>query len=115
MGFSVCSAAVSPAPRESFQALKVAGEDFEVVETSTDTGEQRPLSRRRPFGELVERPTPVLANGNEARAPKIGQMTRDLGLDLSEDFAEIADAKLTTLEEVENAQPRKIGESPEQR
>lgn len=58
-------------------------------------------TRMRWRDDPVVHPFPFASCNNDAGSPQIGQMPRDLGLALPEDFDEIADADFSAIHQVE--------------
>jgi hypothetical protein len=65
--------------------------------------------------QAVVNPEPVPPSRDEARAPQIGEMARRLRLGNVEAAVDMADADFTGRKETENAKPRSVGESLEER
>ena len=57
-------------------------------------------------------PKAVLPNVDQASFPEISEVARDRGLGSTDDRNEIADAKLTAEEEVEDAQASAVRKGP---
>lgn len=60
-------------------------------------------------------PLPFSARGDDSGPAQVGEVPRDLGLALTEDLDEVADADFAAIHEVEQAQTRAIGEGGEER
>jgi arsenite methyltransferase len=64
--------------------------------------------------DTVVHPLPFSACRNHSRLAQIGEMSGDLGLSLAKDFDEITDTDLPTRNQIQQAQPRAVGECGEQ-
>jgi len=61
--------------------------------------------------EAVVHPPPLTPGGDNARVPKIRQMARDFWLAHPQDLHKVADADFLIGDQVEEAQPRGVGQS----
>ena len=66
------------------------------------------------FRDPVMNPLPFPPRSHQARPAQEGQMPGDFRLADSEDFDQITDANLPPIHQVEQPEPRAIGEKPEQ-
>ena len=97
-----------------FQTSPVLGEDLELRQARPHAAEQLLLERRPVLRQGVELPLPLAPHPDEARPPQDRQVAGDLGLDLPEDLAQVADADLALQQQVEEAQPGGVRKGAEE-
>jgi hypothetical protein len=64
--------------------------------------------------ESIVHPFAFTSRHSDAGAPEIGKMARDLRLTDAQDLDEIADANLAVGDQIQQAQPRRVGQRAEQ-
>lgn len=66
------------------------------------------------FREGVELPLALGPDRDQFRSAKISKMPRDLGLNLIEDRAQVANANFALQQQIENPQPCRVREGPKE-
>jgi len=114
-GMRACTGALSRAAAgESLVPLPVARELWHLVEAAAQAPEQPRVEPAVGRSQRVVLPDTVLPDAHEARLAEVREMPRHRRLRGAEDGNEVSHAYLLVLlEQVEDAQPRAIGEGSE--